>query len=156
MAIARELWNESPLWLASPARPGTCLSLSVIICKLRIIILKTQFINHNHHAPPKKGALRETIVWGEGLLGVVSPECSSICIMCKAKRDLRGKRYRALGRWAFKRLRRLEYGVGMDGRIRALRVWNLKNYPDFLEGFQQAQTVTKVTRRKMPPVDKMM
>lgn len=37
-----------------------------------------------------------------------------------------------------------------------LRVWNLGSYPDFLEGFQQAQTVTKVTRRKMPPVDKMM
>lgn len=37
-----------------------------------------------------------------------------------------------------------------------LRVWNLRSYLDFLEGFQQAQTVTKVTRRKMPPVDKMM
>lgn len=37
-----------------------------------------------------------------------------------------------------------------------LRVWNVRRYLDFLEGFQQAHTVTKVTRRKMPPVDKMM
>lgn len=35
-------------------------------------------------------------------------------------------------------------------------MWNLGSYPDFLEGFQHAQTVTKVTRRKIPPVDKMM
>jgi len=28
--------------------------------------------------------------------------------------------------------------------------------PYFLEGFQQAQTVTRVTRRKMPPVERMM
>lgn len=35
-------------------------------------------------------------------------------------------------------------------------MWNLKSYLDFLEGFQQAQTVTNVTRRKMPPVDKMI
>lgn len=32
----------------------------------------------------------------------------------------------------------------------------LESHLDFLEGFQQAQTVTRVTRRKMPPVDRMM
>ena len=42
------------------------------------------------------------------------------------------------------------------GVCRRSREGNLESYPDFLEGFQQAQTVTKVTRRKMPPVDKMM
>lgn len=54
------------------------------------------------------------------------------------------------------RLRKERNSAGVGGRIRILREGNLESYPDFLEGFQQAQTVTKVTRRKMPPVDKMM
>lgn len=42
-----------------------------------------------------------------------------------------------------------------EPRTKEHKGWNL-SYLDFLEGFQQAQTVTNVTSRKMPPVDKMM
>lgn len=66
-----------------------------------------------------------------------------------AKDFLGGKAFKETGG-------RIELGAGIEERIRVLREWNLQGYPDFLEGFQQAQTVTKVTRRKMPPVDKMM
>lgn len=65
---------------------------------------------------------------------------------------------RYAGPWEERHLKRLrkEESLGCGLRITVLRVWNSRSYPDFLEGFQQAQTVTKVTRRKMPPVDKMM
>ena len=43
------------------------------------------------------------------------------------------------------------------GQDKGNSLW-LPRYPPpyFLEGFQQAQTVTRVTRRKMPPVERMM
>lgn len=50
-------------------------------------------------------------------------------------------------------------GMGWDktGEDKRNPLW-LPCYPQpyFLEGFQQAQTVTRVTRRKMPPVERMM